>query len=179
MLSDEEVRNLLLDPMTDWFYLGQVNDGLIESFLHLVESKPVFRNLSRPGRRRLINAMVESLQNIRNNTPDDVFARPGAVVFMQRQGDDIWTLRCGNIMRSIEVQGLRMRIELINATDQSRLRELYIAQMHQTLTDGSRNSAGLGLIEMARASSAPIRYRFIPLADPYTFFAVELELTLK
>lgn len=179
MLTESEVKALLLDPMTDWFYLGRVNDGFIESFIGLLDVKPVFQRLSRNGRRKLLSAVVESLQNIRNNTPENLTEHPEAVVFMQRSAEHIWQLRCGNVMYSTEVLELRQRLELIVAADQLELRKMYMKQMNRTLNEHNNKSAGLGLIEMARSSSAPLRYRFVPLKSPYTFFAVELELTIN
>ncbi|MGL5890573.1 MAG: SiaB family protein kinase, partial [Bacteroidia bacterium] len=179
MLNEHEVKALLTDPMTDWFYLGKVSDGFIDSFIGLLDAKPVFKKLSRSARRKLMQALVEALQNIRNNTPEDFSDhRPEAVVFMQRKENNIWMLRCGNVMRTAEVPALRLRLEDIETADETRLKEMYMNQMSLTLSDANRKSAGLGLIEMARSASAPISYKFVTLTPPYTFFAVELQLTL-
>ena len=178
MLNELEVKALLTDPMTDWFYLGKVSDSFIDSFIGLLDAKPVFQNLSRSARRKLMQALVEPLQNIRNNTPEDLKNQPEAVVFMQRKGQNIWMLRCGNVMRTVEVPALELRLRDIETADEPTLKAMYMNQMSLTLSDSNRKSAGLGLIEMARSASAPISYKFVPLASPNTFFAVELQLTL-
>ncbi|MDQ3109033.1 MAG: hypothetical protein M3R17_03975, partial [Bacteroidota bacterium] len=69
MISDSDVKELLLDPQTDWFYLGEIDEDLISSFVALIETRSDFLKLPRPSRRRLISTVVESLQNIQNNTP--------------------------------------------------------------------------------------------------------------
>ncbi|MCU0434893.1 MAG: SiaB family protein kinase [Bacteroidia bacterium] len=178
MLNEAEVRALLTDPMTDWFYLGQVSDGFIDSFIGLLDARPQFRNLSRAARRRLMQSLVEALQNIRNYTPENLTGFPEAVVLMQRLGETDWMLRCGNVMLSENVDELQKRLHVLSDSDSEQLKSLYMNQMSLTLNDSNRKSAGLGLIEMARSSSAPIKYKFVPLNQQYTFFAVELQISL-
>lgn len=179
MLTQTEVKDLLLDPKTDWFYLGEVDEDLISSFVSLVESRPHFLILPRPSRRRLVSAVVECLQNIQNNTPVITTPSAGAVVFMQRYSGHEYGVVCGNLMHTDEVDMLREKLDSINSADTEVLREMYMRQMERTLTDGSRTNAGLGLLEIARAINGPIRYRFIPLENGFTFFSVELFLSLN
>ncbi|MGL4597781.1 MAG: DUF6272 family protein, partial [Bacteroidia bacterium] len=67
----------------------------------------------------------------------------------------------------------------INAASPIQLREMYMTQMHATLEDANRNSAGLGLFEIARAVNSPIKFEFVSLPDNFTFFSVELNLSLN
>lgn len=179
MLAQTEVKDLLLDPKTDWFYLGEVDEDLISSFVALVESRPSFLLLPRPSRRRLVSAVVECLQNIQNNTPVRTLHTAGSVVFMQRYSAHEYGLMCGNLMNSFEVDSLRGKLDSINSADPDVLRDMYMKQMERTLNDGSRTNAGLGLLEIARAINGPIRYRFTPMENGYTFFSVELFLSLN
>lgn len=179
MLTQTEVKDLLLDPKTDWFYLGEVDEDLISSFVALVETRPHFLLLPRPARRRLVSAMVECLQNIQNNTPILTDHQAGAAVFMQRYSLHEYGVICGNLMQSNEVRKLKEKLDSINSADSDDLRDMYMKQMERSLVDGSRTNAGLGLFEIARAVNGPIRYRFIPLENGYTFFSVELFLSLN
>jgi hypothetical protein len=179
MITDSDVKELLLDPQTDWFYLGEIDEDLISSFVSLVESRSDFLKLPRPSRRRLISAVVESLQNIQNNTPAIARPQAGSVVFMQRYEGGEFGLLCGNIMRSSEVDLLRRRLDDINAAEPEALRLMYMKQMEVSLNSGSRTNAGLGLLEIARAVTGPIKYKFLPLEGDYTFFSVELFLSLN
>jgi hypothetical protein len=179
MLTQTEVKDLLLDPKTDWFYLGEVDEDLISSFVALVESRPHFLVLPRPSRRRLVSAVVECLQNIQNNTPVITTPSAGSVVFMQRYSGNDYGVLCGNLMNSEEVGVLREKLDSINSADPEVLRDMYMKQMERSLGDGSRTNAGLGLLEIARAINGPIRYRFIPLENGLTFFSIELFLSLN
>lgn len=179
MLQQTDVKELLLDPKTDWFYLGEVDEDLISSFVALVESRPSFLVLPRASRRRLVSAVVECLQNIQNNTPARQAHTAGSVVFMQRYSDFEYGLMCGNLMNSKEVDSLRSKLDSINSAGAEVLRDMYMKQMERTLRDGSRTNAGLGLLEIARAVNGPIRYRFVPMENGFTFFSVELFFSLN
>ncbi|HLG03045.1 MAG TPA: SiaB family protein kinase [Bacteroidia bacterium] len=179
MISEIEVKSLLLDPKTDWFYLGDVDEDLISSFVTLVESKPHFLRLPRPLRRRLVSAVVECLQNIHHYAPAITTPSASSVVFMQRYSGKEYYLRCGNMMLSAGVDRLRERLDIINASTQEVLRTMYMEQMERSLLEGSRTNAGLGLLEIARAITGPIRYKFVEMGNGYTFFSIELYLSLN
>lgn len=179
MLSEIEVKELLADTGNDWFYLGDVSEDLISSFVAMVETRSDFRDLSRPSRRRLLSAVVECLQNIRNNTPPLATTSPGSIVYMRRMGTTDYGLRCGNVMFSKDVEILKGKLDKINTADSEELKTMYVDQMERSLQTGSRTNAGLGLMEIARAVNGPISYRFVPLKDNYTFFSLELVIALN
>lgn len=179
MISNDEIKDLLFDPQTDWFYLGEIDEDLITSFVSLMESRPNFMKLQRPSRRRLVSTVVECLQNIQNNAP--ILSKPqaGAVVLMQQYASGEFGVKCGNIMISDKVDVLREKLDWINAAEPEALREMYMKQMEISLNSGSRTNAGLGLLEIARSINGPIKYKFLPLASGHTFFSVDLFLSLN
>lgn len=179
MLLDSEVKELLTDTGSDWFYLGDVSEELISSFVAMVETRHDFQFLSRPSRRRLLSAVVECLQNIRNNTPPITTPAPGSVVYMRRESGTDYGLRCGNVMLTKDVEQLKSKLDEINTADPEQLKSMYVDQMERSLQNGSRTNAGLGLMEIARAVNGPINYRFLPLKGEYTFFCLELIITLN
>jgi hypothetical protein len=179
MISVDEIKDLLVDPNTDWFYLGEIDEDLISSFVGLVETRPDFLLLPRASRRRLVSAVVECLQNIQNNTPEISKPMAGSVVFMQRHANGEFGLHCGNLMQSSEVEVLKAKLDRINAAEPEMLREMYMKQMEVSLNNGSRTNAGLGLLEIARAINGPIKYKFLPRGEGHTFFSVELFLSLN
>ncbi len=179
MLADVEIKELLTNTGNDWFYLGDVSEDLISSFVAMVETRSDFKDLSRPSRRRLLSAVVECLQNIRNNTPALSTPSPGSVVYMRRVGSNDYGLRCGNVMHTKEVEALKTKLEKINSADPEMLKTMYVDQMERSLQNGSRTNAGLGLMEIARAVNGPITYRFLPLENNYTFFCLELVIALN
>lgn len=179
MISEGEMKELLIDPQTDWFYLGEIDEDLISNFVALVENRSDFLLLPRPSRRRLVSAVVECLQNIQNNTPALAKPQAGAVVFMQRFANREFAVSCGNVMQSDEVEMLKRKLDHINSTEPAGLRDMYMKQMELSLQSGSRTNAGLGLLEIARAINGPIKYKFLPLKDGHTFFSLELFLSLN
>ena len=74
---------------------------------------------------------------------------------------------------------LKQKLDKINSAEPDVLRNMYMKQMEVSLENGSRTNAGLGLLEIARAVNGPIKYKFVPLESGYTFFCVELFLSLN
>ncbi|GAB4142463.1 MAG: hypothetical protein Fur0041_17580 [Bacteroidia bacterium] len=179
MLSELEVHEIMKDPSTDWFYLGEISEDLINSFVTLIDTRPDLQSVPRPLRRKLLSAVVECLQNIMHNTPVIIEAKAGSIVFMRKISDKEFGLRCGNIMRTEEVAKLKAKLDEVNAADTERLKDMYVKQMGQSLESGNRRSAGLGLLEIARASNGPISYRFVPVNEQYTFYCLELKISLN
>ncbi len=179
MISELEIKDLLLDPQTDWFYLGEIDEDLISSFVSLIETRSDFLELTRPARRRLVSAVVEALQNIQNNTPVITKPQAGSVVFMKKFNGGEFGLTCGNVMKSGEVAILKAKLDKINSADPEILRVMYMKQMEVSLHNGSRTNAGLGLLEIARAVTGPIKYSFTQMEDGNTFFSVQLFLSLN
>jgi hypothetical protein len=179
MLNEIQVKDLLEDSSTDWFYLGDIDNDLIGAFVSLMEERPLYRDIPRSSRRKIISAVVECLQNIRNYVPKAETTHAKSVVMVKRFDDNKLGFLCGNVMNTDEVPALQKKLELINSASPTQLREMYMTQMHATLNDSNRNSAGLGLFEIARASQSPIGFEFVSLPDNFTFFSVELNLALN
>lgn len=179
MLIDSDVKELLADTDSAWFYLGEVSEDLISAFVAMVETRHDFQSLSRPSRRRLLSAVVESLQNISNNTPPIASPKPGSVVYLKRENEFDYALRCGNLMRTEEVAILKDKLDEIISASAETLKTMYLDQMERSLQNGSRTNAGLGLMEIARAVNGPISYRFLPSENNLTFFCLELVISLN
>ena len=179
MLNETQIKELLTETNDDWFYLGDVSEDLISSFVAMIESRPDFQSLSRPSRRRLLSAVVECLQNIRNNTPAIPDPIPGSVVYMRKIAPGEYGLRCGNVMLTRDVDVLKVKLDLINTADSEQLKTMYVDQMERSLQNGSRTNAGLGLMEIARAINGPITYKFIPFKGDYTFFSLDILISLN
>ncbi|MGL4596546.1 MAG: SiaB family protein kinase [Bacteroidia bacterium] len=179
MFNEIQVKDLLEDSSTDWFYLGDIDNDLIGAFVSLMEERPIYRDIPRSSRRKIISAVVECLQNIRNYAPKVDISHAKSVVMVKRFENNKLGFLCGNIMHTREVPALQKKLELINAASPKQLREMYMTQMHATLEDANRNSAGLGLFEIARAVNSPIKFEFVSLPDNFTFFSVELNLALN
>ena len=179
MIPELEIKDLLVDSQADWFYLGEIDEDLISSFVALIENRSDFLLLPRPSRRRLVSAVVECLQNIQNNTPAISKPQAGSVVFMKQFASGEFGVTCGNLMQTSQVDVLQKKLDRINSSEPEELRDMYMKQMEISLNSGSRTNAGLGLLEIARAINGPIKYKFLPQEGGLTFFSIELLLALN
>ncbi|MCE2773682.1 MAG: SiaB family protein kinase [Bacteroidetes bacterium] len=180
LFEHEQVLGMMRTGRDQWFYCGEVSDDLINSLVSAVDAKPELQAVSRPARRRLLSALVECLQNMRNNTPTvPNESVPNSIVLISKISDYEYGLRCGNIMLTADVPELDERIKKINSADQEQIKEMYMKQMSVVLGDGNRKSAGLGLLEIARSAAGKIEYRFIDMDGGFTFFCVEVNVQLN
>lgn len=85
-------------------------------------------------------------------------------------------LQSGNMMKSENADIMRQKIDYLNTLDKTQLRKYYKEQIKQENKNPNSKGAGLGLIEIARRTSSKIQYKFIPMEEGQTFFAMYVEI---
>ena len=164
----------------DVFYTfaGNIASGQINSILEGVEEKLVEASISMKVRKKILNVMVESLQNLFHHSDDvpDEFVdslgkRYGMVVVTRKENDFLLTV--GNFVSSDKVKYLSEKIEKINSLSENELKEMYKYILnYQKLS--SKGGGGLGLIDMARKSDKKLTYRFYPCNEKYFFYRLDI-----
>lgn len=96
--------------------------------------------------------------------------------FILGASDKKYFLQSGNVMNSEKVDAMQKRIDYLNALDKAQLRKFYKEQIKKENKNPDSKGAGLGLIEIARRASSPIKYEFTPLENGQTFFAMYVEI---
>lgn len=163
-------------------FKGNLTTDLITALLGVVERKMEVIETDAKTRKRVFNVVMECLQNLYHHNSsmgkaiagqgtDDV--RHGVVMIVQTQkGHSVLT---GNLMRGIEVDSLKQRLDRINALDADQLRGLY----KETLNDGQFGAAGgggLGIIDIARKSGQKLEYGFVPNTEGNAFFSLNVNV---
>jgi hypothetical protein len=164
----------------DAFYTfaGDVASGQINSILEDVEKKLVEVSISLKVRKKILNIMVESLQNLfhhSDNVPEELVKTLGKryeMVVVTRKGND-FVLTAGNFVSSDKVKFLTEKIEKINSLSDVELKEMYKYILnYQKLS--SKGGGGLGLIDMARKSDKKLEYRFYPYNEKHYFYRLDI-----
>ena len=164
----------------DVFYTfaGNIASGQINSILEGIEEKLVEVSISMKVRKKILNIMVESLQNLFHHSDDvpedltDALGKRYGMVVILRQEDD-FLLTAGNFVLSDKVKYLTEKIEKINSLSEDELKEMYKYILnYQKLS--SKGGGGLGLIDMARKSDKKLAYRFYPYNDEYYFYKLDI-----
>ncbi len=123
-------------------------------------------------RKRLMNLLIEGLENIRNHTPTELMGTAFAFLVFGAGG---YRLAFGNAAPQVIVTALSHRIDILNEMDEADLREHHLRLLaNEGRTE--RGGAGLGLLTLVRKSSGPIVAHTFPRDDRTAFLAFELEL---
>ena len=164
----------------DVFYsfAGNIASGQINSILEGIEEKLVEVSISMKVRKKILNIMVESLQNLFHHSDDvpedmvDALGKRYGMVIVHRKGDD-FLLISGNFVSSDKVKLLTEKIEKINSLTEAELKEMYKYILnYQKLS--SKGGGGLGLIDMARKSDKKLEYKFYTYNEKYFFYRLDI-----
>jgi len=159
-------------------FVGNVASNQINSILEEIEERLVEVSISLKVRKKILNIMVESLQNLfhhSDDVPEDLVGTLGkkyGIVVVSRKDDD-FLLTVGNFVSSDKVKFLTEKIEKINSLSELELKEMYKYILnYQKLS--SKGGGGLGLIDMARKSDKKLEYKFYPHNEKYFFYRLDI-----
>lgn len=149
------MRNQLRDHHVIMAYNGLVSDELMVTLAELLRSRLIANQ--DPKRSKLIfSVFMEGVQNLiwHGHAHDD---KSGMILITDHDG--VITILCGNRIAKNQTQELRARLQQIEGADKETIRQIYREGMSKA--DGHEGpGSGLGLLEIARRSSEPIRYNF-------------------
>jgi len=159
-------------------FAGNIASGQINSILEGIEEKLVEGSIGMKVRKKILNIMVESLQNLFHHSDDvpeglvDKLGKRYGIVVVTRKDDD-FVLTVGNFVSTDKVKLLSEKIEKINSLSEAELKEMYKYILnYQKLS--SKGGGGLGLIDMARKSDKKLEYRFYPYNEKYYFYKLDI-----
>jgi hypothetical protein len=149
------MRNTLRDNHVIMAYNGMVSDELMVTLAELLKNRLIAHD--DPKRSKLIfSVFMEGVQNLiwHGSIHDD---KSGMILITDHNG--VITIMCGNRIAKNQTKELRERLQQIEGADKDTIRQLYREGMSKA--DGHEGpGSGLGLLEIARRSSEPIRYSF-------------------
>ncbi|GAB4299080.1 MAG: SiaB family protein kinase [Marinilabiliales bacterium] len=160
-----------------FIYEGEINHQNILSFIRLTENKLYFLKEKHKTRKKLINILVEVLQNIFNHgyteSKRDTQLGRGAVILIRNE--DSYRLISGNLIKTSNIKPVAEMLDKLSGMDTKEIREYY----KQVLSNGrfsSKGGAGLGFIDMARRSDNNMQYKFVKVSNVLQFFIVEITI---
>ncbi|MET4701138.1 hypothetical protein ABIE65_004184 [Constrictibacter sp. MBR-5] len=157
---------------------GPFSRSIIEELGNAVRSYMESQSIAKTAILDVFSVFVEQTQNVRNYLADKAASGTGAsdldsgTVVIART-DDRYVVTCGNVIEAGDAAGLVHRLDALAALDKAGLRALYKEQMRKPRSE-TGDSAGLGLIDMARKASAPLEYSVQPLDDRFAFFSLRV-----
>ena len=154
---------------------GSFSQGVVEELGTAVRKYLESFDSKKPPMMDVFSVYIEAAQNVRNyserrlaagGNPADL---DGNIVVISRRTEQ-YTVYAGNLVEAADVADLAAHLDRIAAMDKAELRAAYKEQMRRERP--ATGGAGLGLIEMARRASEPLRYSFTPTGEGKSFFSL-------
>ncbi|MCX6291691.1 MAG: SiaB family protein kinase [Bacteroidetes bacterium] len=162
-------------------FKGNITEELLTSVFQIMESRLEMSPAELRLKKKVNNILVECLQNVYHHMedftddeqPED---RAGSAMFLICQDkNNRYRIITGNHILTTHVEGLKTRIDEVNAMTAEELKAHYIEALRRSeLSD--KGGAGLGLIDMARKSGKKINYRFDAVNNRLSFFSLVISV---
>lgn len=168
--------NRMIEENLVLLYKGDFSQQSILPLLELSEHNLGERSIGQKNALKAAHVTIEVLQNIAKHSRmvEEHSARFG--IFMLGRKDDAFCILAGNIVTNAERLVLEEKLEYLVSLDHNELRELHRSTLRATLRFENKLNSGLGLIEVARAGTDLMQYRFFPCGDELYLFALEVTI---
>lgn len=171
------VQNMLRDNGILISFAGRLSQGLIEEYGTAVKS--YLETEERPQNEifHIFSIFIEQTQNIKNycslkqNSRFHEAITDSCIVTIGKT-DSGHFICSGNVVDKEDLEPLIARIDPLIRMDKAGLRQLYKEKLREDKPDGS-DSAGVGLIEIARKARQPLEYTVTGLDEHLSFFTLK------
>jgi hypothetical protein len=157
-------------------FSGSFSHSIIEELGTAVKKYLESSESKKPAMMDVFSVYIEAAQNVRNYSERQLAAGAtkadlDANIVVIARHDEHYQIYAGNAVATGDVPVLTARLERLAGMDKTELKALYKEQLRKERgpDDGG---AGLGLIEMARRASEPLRYTFTPIDNGTTYFSL-------
>lgn len=157
-------------------FKGEFNHELVRAILILTESN---NEENGPLQSKVFGVIVECLQNIYKHgadEPKDSGLKPG--IFLIGKKDYNYFIHVGNMVLNNEVEGLTSKINKLNKLSEAELRSMQ-QEILKTTALSEEGNAGIGLIYTKRKSKGDLLYKFKPIDDRISFFALTITIPVN
>lgn len=180
MLSDDiyAFRNELRKHNTLFAYTGFVSEDLLYSLGTAVKQQLELKKAEGRIIRRVFSVFVEQVQNIIRYSDEKEWLagaqtnRLSSGVIVLGQEDKKFFVICGNSVPGTDADALRERLTSIAAMDGEALRKHYRSKLREE-PESTSEGASIGLLEIARRSTAPLQFDFLDLDQNRKFFVLK------
>jgi len=175
-----EYKKMMDDHQIQIIYDGPIwasgIDGWAEVLLKRLEYEEPATNVSQS----VFSVFVEQMNNmLMYSAEKDVQTRADGKqtetskgIFILGVHNSQYFIQTGNTVTAASADILKTRIDFLNTLDKKGLRQYYRQQINEENKNPESRGAGIGLTEIARRASAPIKYEFEPIDDRLRFFTM-------
>jgi len=158
-------------------FKGDFTSELLNAFLHLMEAKMNELKINTQQRKRVLNVLIESLQNlyhhIESNSEVEIIKKKETALVLIKYFNNVFTIQTGNYIEKASLLELKEKLNEVNSLSSEELRALYKVKLENN-TQSVKGTAGLGLIDIARKSKNKLNYNFIDVDEASSFFCLKV-----
>lgn len=162
-----------------FYYSGPIAHASIEGVAQTLRKNLEYEEAGNMTSQAVFSVFIEQMQNILNYSAERLThteiikneLRVGAVVIGHNQIG--YYILCGNKIYNSDITDLTEKIESVCHMSKEELKVLYKERRRMEPLSGSKG-AGLGIIEMARRSSEPLKYNFYQIDNNFSFFTIRV-----
>lgn len=159
-------------------FSGFISEGILFALGDVLKKKLTLEEADPNRIKCVFSIFVELMQNIIRYSveyigdAEDASDKLGwGIVTVGFQGEQFY-VSCGNIVSKEEATKLDGYLEILQKLDKEELRSYYREKLKEG-TDNLNKGSSLGLIEIARRSSAPIEFDFLGLDANKVFYCIK------
>jgi hypothetical protein len=172
-----EVQSLLSKHGILISFSGKLTQGLIEEYGEAVKTYLELEDRPQNVIFHVFSIFIEQTQNIKNYCNSMKHSAlyeqisQSSIVTIGKTENGSYTF-CGNLVAKEHIDPLVARIEQLSAMDKTGLKKLYKEILKMDLPPDAQ-SAGLGLVDMARKATRPLEYTVTPVNEQLSFFTLK------
>lgn len=138
---------------------GPISRSLIEELGHALKNYMQAEAVKPASAMDVFGTYIELTQNIRHYAAKRGYGEieGSATVVIARDEEGHYVVSAGNLVEAEDGRALLARIESLAGMDKTQLKALYKEQLRKPREPDAVTGAGLGLIDIARKSSAPLQ----------------------
>lgn len=155
---------------------GGFTSDLLTSLIQVAESKLEKINTEPKIKKKILNVLVECLQNVYHHLDEDSVHHidNSAILMIGREKDD-YVIMTGNHLATDKVENLKQRIDTINLMSKDEIKELYRDILNnEQISD--KGGAGLGMVDMVRKSGQKLDYDFTLVNETHSFYSLKVRI---
>ena len=157
---------------------GYITSNGIEA--HVAELKKYFKSNKIPVKvsNPIYSVFIEQMNNVlmysEENDKDNTDIPKGHFLF----GEDnkAFILQSINTVKNINIDLIKKKIDHLNNLNKNEMRQYYKECIKSENSNPNSKGAGLGLIDIAKHSDAPIEYMFKPHDNDLSFFTMLIKI---
>ena len=151
---------------------GDFTQDAIFPVLKIIEENLHKEKKDATSKKKIFHILVELLQNISRHCYKENNIKEG--IFLIGKSDNYFVINTGNLIKNEYVDEFRDHLDEINSLNGKELKILYLDKLRERNFPNNDDSAGIGLIDIARRLISPINYSFEKLDDKKSFVSLNV-----